>query len=155
MPFNQAAVASLFDQAQSALLKLAVFETVNTHEPLRAPGNGIRAAMWVDSITPQGRASGLAETTGVVTLNGRIYSSAFQQPYDSIDPDMLTATTTLLGAYTGDFDLGGTVMAVDLLGMYGQPMSATAGYITQDGQVFRVMTLVIPVVIDPLWTQEA
>ena len=155
MAFNQAAVNTLFDKVQSHAMTLGIFETVNTHEPKSKPGSGLRYAIWVQSIIPVARASGLASTSGSVTLNGRIYASALQQPADAIDPDMVTATTTLLGAYSGDFNLGGTALAIDLLGMYGPPMSAQAGYLTQNSTILRVMTLVIPVVIDALWTQEA
>ena len=154
MAFNQAAVNDLFDRVQSHAMTLALFETVNTHEPKSKPGNGLRYALWVQEIRPVGQASGLSSTSGVVELNGRIYSSALQQPYDAIDPDMLTACTTLLGAYSGDFDLGGTVLAIDLLGMYGASMSATAGYLTLERSIERVMTIVIPVIIDALWTQN-
>ena len=155
MAFDAAAVKSLFDHAQSALLKLGVFETVNTHEPLSAPGNGVRAAMWVDSITPQGRASGLAATSGVVTLLVRCYANALQPEQDAIDPNMLTATTTVLGAFSGSFTLGGTVRNIDLLGSYGRALGAQAGYQTQDSKLFRIMTITLPVVVDDLWTQEA
>lgn len=155
MSFDQAAVNALFDHAQSALMTLGVFETVNTHEPKSAPGSGIRAAMWVDSIIPVGRASGLSATSGVVTLNIRCYSSFLQQPYDDIDPALLTATTTVLNAYSGSFTLGGTVRDIDLLGMYGRSMGAQAGYITQDGKAYRIFTITLPIVVDDLWQMEA
>lgn len=155
MSFDAAAVATLFDRLESHALTLGVFETVNTHEPKSAPGSGLRAAIWVQSIVGVGRASGLSATSGVVTLNVRIYSNFLQQPVDGIDPAMLTATTTLLNAYTSDFDLGATVRNIDLLGSYGPAMGAQAGYLTQDGRVYRVMTIALPVVIDDLWTQGA
>lgn len=153
--FDQAAVAALFDAVVSRLLTLGVFETVNQHEPKSAPGNGMRAAVWVQSIQPVGRASGLSATSGVVMFNMRFYSNFLQMPLDGIDPDLLTATTTVLGAFTGAFTLGDTVRDIDLLGMYGQGMGAVAGYINQDNRVYRIMTVTLPVVIDDLWTQEA
>jgi len=152
--FNHAAVATLFDKVVSHALTLAVFERVNSHEPKSPPGSGTSCAVWVQSIAPV-TGSGLAATSGVVTLNVRLYSSFIQQPLDEIDPDLLTAATTLLGAYTGDFDFGGTVRNVDLLGMYGTPMSAQAGYLTQDSHVYRVMTITLHVVINDLWNQVA
>lgn len=155
MGFDQAAVNTLFDRVVSHAMELGIFETVNSHEPKSAPGSGLRAAVWVQSIGGIGRASGLSSTSGVVLLNVRIYSSFLQQPVDAIDPNLLTATTTLLGTYTGDFDLGATVRNIDLLGMYGTAMGAQAGYISQDGRVYRIMTISLPVVINDLWTQEA
>lgn len=154
MSFNQAAVNTLFNKVVSHALALGVFERVNSHEPKSPPGGGTSAAVWVQSIAPV-TGSGLNATSGVVTLNVRLYSNFIQQPLDEIDPDLLTAATTLLGAYTGDFDFGGTVRAVDLLGMYGVPMSAQAGYLTHDSRVYRVMTITLPVVINDLWSQVA
>ena len=155
MSFDAAAVATLFDRVESHALTLGIFESVNTHEPKVAPGSGLRCAIWVQDIRGVGMASGLSATSGVVTLNERIYSNFLQQPLDGIDPDMLTAATTLLNAYTGDFDLGATVRNIDLLGQFGTPMSATAGYLTQDNRVYRVMTINLPIVVNDLWTQEA
>lgn len=155
MAFDQAAVNTLFDRIVSHAMTLGIFETVNAHEPKSKPGSGLRCAIWVQSILPVGRASGLSATSGVVTLNARIYNSFLQQPLDGIDPDLLTATTTLLGAYSGDFDLGGDVRNVDLLGMHGAPMGAQAGYLNIDNQVFRIMTITLPVVVNDLWAMEA
>jgi hypothetical protein len=155
MSFNQAAVLSLFDHVVSLTLTLGLFETVNQHEPKSAPGNGLRAAVWVQDIQPIAQASGLNATSGVVTLYLRIYSNFLQQPLDGIDPDLLTATTTVLGAYSGDFTLGGTVRDIDLLGMYGSKMGAVAGYANMDNRVYRIMTVTLPVIINDLWTQEA
>lgn len=153
MSFDQAAVQALFDRAQSVALGLGVFETVNTHEPLSAPGNGIRAAMWVDTIAPAPRGSGLAATSGIVTLLLRCYANALQQEPDAIDPNLLTAVSTVLGAYSGSFTLGGTVRDIDLLGMYGRSLSAQAGYITQDSKIYRIFTITLPVIVNDLWVQ--
>ena len=49
MSFDAAAVATLFDRVQSHAMTLALFESVNTHEPKSAPGSGIRCAIWVQS----------------------------------------------------------------------------------------------------------
>ena len=155
MAFDAAAVNSLFAHVQSAALELGIFETVNTHEPLSAPGNGVHAALWVDSIIPVGRASGLAATSGVVTLMFRVYSSAMQKERDAIDPAILAAVSALLGQYSSTFTFGGTVRNVDLLGMYGRSLSAQAGYLTQDAKILRIFTVTVPVVINDLWQMEA
>jgi hypothetical protein len=151
MSFDQAAVAALFNSVVSKVLTLGVFQTVNQHEPKSAPGNGMRAFVWVDAIQPVGRASGLSSTSGVVTLNVRIYSNFLQMPLDGIDPDILTATSTVMNAFSNDFTLGGTVREIDLLGMYGAAMGAVAGYITQENKVYRIMTVTLPVVLNDLW----
>lgn len=155
MSFDQTAVNALFDAVLSKLLTLGIFQTVNQHEPKSAPGLGTRASMWVDSMRPIPGASGLNATSGVVTFNVRVYSNFLQMPLDGIDPDILTATSTVLNAFSAGFTLGGTVRAIDLLGMYGAAMEARAGYVTQDGKVYRLMDVTLPMIINDLWTQVA
>lgn len=155
MSFNQAAVNSLFDQVVSEVMTLGIFDSVNSHEPKSAPQRGLSASVWMDSVTPIGRASGLAAVSGVVVLNIRCYSSMLQQPLDAIDPNLMTAASSLLNAFSGEFTLGGTVRDIDLLGMYGRSLSAQAGYISIDSKMFRVMTVTVPVVINDMFSEVA
>ena len=153
MSFDQQAVRDVFDRVQSHAMALGVFERVNTHEPKSKLGTGMYAAIWVDSIRPV--PSGQAATDGVVSLRCRIYTSMLQEPQDAIDLDVLTAVTTLMNAYSGDFGLGGVagVRSIDLLGMYGESLSMTAGYLDIDRAMFRIATVVVPMVINDLWSQ--
>ena len=149
--FNQAAVGALTDNLVSIAMRLNVFRSVNTHEPKAAPGTGLRLAIWAQSIEPIGLASGLASTSGYVVFSARAYGNMLAKPEDEIDPRMVTAMTTLMGAYSADFTLGGTVRNIDLLGEYGQKLTAQAGYITIDSHMYRIFTLTIPcIVIDML-----
>lgn len=153
MAFDEAAVDTLVNNIKSHASKLAVFRANSFHEPKSSPGSGLRFAAWVHSIEPLAGASGLAATSGYVVVYGRIYGNMLQKPEDEIDPRITKAATTLLGAYNGDFDFGGTVRAVDLTGMYGQKLHAQAGYLTIAQGMYRVMTITIPVIINDLWTQ--
>lgn len=155
MSFNDAAVRSLYSQVVSHCATLGLFDRVAAHEPKNAPGNGLNASVWVQEIIPVPRASGLAATSGKVTLNIRIQSNMLKEPQDDIDREILTAATTLLAEYSGNFTLGGTVRDVDLLGMYGAPLGAQAGYLNQDNRMYRVMTVTLPIVINDLWSQSA
>ncbi len=133
---------------------LGVFETpVNTHEPRSRPTAGMTCAMWVQTIKPLPAASGLNSTTGYVTLMVRLYSSALQQPYDAIDPALMTALDALFTGYSGAFTLGGKVRNVDLLGEHGTALSGQAGYLTQDGEQFRIFDITLPLVVNDLWPQ--
>jgi hypothetical protein len=141
---------------QSHAMTLGLFEKVNGHEPKNAPGHGLTAAIWAQRIDPVPAASGLAATAGRIELNVRIFTNMMREPQDAIDPEMATATIALMGAYSADFDLGVTdVREVDLLGEYGTPLSAQAGYLTQDGKLYRVMTITLPVIVNDLWSQSA
>jgi hypothetical protein len=153
MTFNQAAVNAVFNALRSIAMETGVFRTVNTHEPKSAPGTGKRLSMWVQTMEPLGLASGLAAASGYLTVQARIYGNMLVKPEDEIDPDMTTAMTVLMGAYCGDFDLGGLIRNIDLFGMYGQKMAAQAGYLTLDSHMYRIMTLTIPCVVNDMWTE--
>lgn len=146
----------ILDAIVSHALTLGLFDRVSGSEPKNAPGNGLSAAFWVDRVEPiRGSAgSGLDSTSVRLTVNARIYVPFVAAPEDGIDPQILTATATLMDAYTGAFTLGGLVRCVDLLGAAGVPLSAQAGYLNQDSKIFRVMVVTIPLLVDNVWDQE-
>lgn len=157
--FNDAAVDEVFNRVNSYLLASGRFDTVNGHEPKNAPGLGITAALWVQNIKPV-RSSGLSASSGVLMLNIRVYTNFTQEPYDQIDPNVLKAVLNIMANFTADFDLGtdgaaANVRNVDLLGMTGTPLSAQAGYVEIDRQMYRVMTVFLPIVINDMFAQVA
>ena len=155
--FNQAAALALQAAVISEAQQLGAFQRVFAHEPKNAPGTGLTLALWLGPIKPV-TTSGMNSVSGVITYNGRIYRSmlgANAKEDDLIDADILTGLADLFGAYAGGFTLGETVRAIDLLGMAGTPFSAAPGYLEQDGKFFRILDLVIPVIINDLWTEAA
>jgi hypothetical protein len=144
---------ALLDPVVSHALALGVFDRVNAHEPESVPGSGLTMACWLDAGTPAPAGSGLAATSMRIALFVRLYKNLLTQPADMIDSLMMDATSALLAAYSGDFDMGGSVRAVDLLGMYGEPLSFRAGYLPQGDANFRVITIVVPLIVDDVWTQ--
>jgi hypothetical protein len=148
-------IASILDGIVSHALRLGYFERVNQHESVNPPGHGLTAAVWVQDIMPVPARSGLASTSTRLAFTVRLYASAVQQPVDAIDPAMVTATDALMRAYTGDFDLGGAVAEIDLLGAHGIPLRAQAGYVQMDGALMRIVDITLPVVLNDLWSQEA
>ena len=141
----------VLNEVVSHAMKLGLFERVNGHEPKSAPGNGLSAAVWVDRVGPAG--SGLAATSALLTLQVRLYSPMLQEPQDAIDPNLTAAADALMNAYSGDFELGGNVRNVDLLGQTGPGLSAQAGYIEQDHKLYRVMTITLPLIVNDVWEQ--
>ncbi|SRR5260370_1264568 len=154
MSFDSAAVLSLRDQVISHALKLGVFDKVANHEPKNAPGNGLFASIYAQEIDPLPDISGLAATSGRVAFHIRIETNMLQEPQDDIDGQILTAATTLMGEYSGNLSLGGTVRNVDLLGAHGEALSARAGYLDIDKKLYRVLVVTLPVIINDLWVQS-
>lgn len=144
------------DATVSHAAATGLFDKVNGHEPKSAPTagpRGLTCAVWADQLRPSLR-SGLDSTTVVLELNVRLFMRMLTEPQDAIDPAMLEAVDTLCGEYVGDFTLGGLVKSVDVRGADGGTMlSARAGYVQQDGAVFRVMTIIVPCVVNDFWPE--
>lgn len=139
---------------ESHALASGRFAAVNGHEPRSAPTGGLTAAVWAQGIEPVPAGSGLSQTSIRLTLAVRIYTSMTAQPADGIDPAVIAAVDALMGAYSGDFTLGAHVRNVDLLGQAGVPLRADAGYLQQDSQALRVMTITLPLICSDVWEQH-
>lgn len=145
-------ISSILTAVASHALSSGQFDRVNKHEPKVAPGKGVTCAVWVDRVEPV-KSSGLNSTTARIALMIRTYQSMLSEPRDMIDPAMVAAVDALMGAYSGDFELGGLIRSVDLLGAYGTPLSAQAGYMEQDKRLYRVMTITLPLIVNDVWNQ--
>ena len=148
-------IAAILDAIVSHALASGHFERVNGHEPKSAPGNGLTAAVWAQEVGPVPAGSGLQMTSGLLVFNVRLYTPMISEPQDAIDPALLAAVDALMGAYSGDFELGGNARCVDLLGQAGTPLSARAGYLEQNKTIYRVFTITLPVIVNDAWEQAA
>jgi hypothetical protein len=148
-------IQEIINRITSHAGSLGVFDRVNSHEPKAAPGKGLTFACWVDDLRPAPGASGLDSTTVAVTLTARIYNSIITEYQDDIDPDIVRAADLLFTAFSADFDFGGNVRNVDLLGAFGGGLSARAGHITITNFSYRVIDITIPLIVNDVWTQEA
>jgi len=148
-------IVTILDAVQSHALASGWFTSVNGEEPKSPPDtSGLTAAVWVQDIGPARGGSGLVSTSVRLALTVRLYAGLWTEPGDAIDPNLTAALDVLLRSYSGDFTLGGTVREVDLLGQFGDPLSAKAGYMVQSGTEYRVMDIVLPLIVDDLWDQE-
>lgn len=133
---------------------LGLFGQVLAHEPVSAPGSGLTFAVWLGDIGPTQR-SGLNSTSARVTFNGRVYLPADTEPMDDVDIVIGGAAASVIGAYSSDFTLGGSVRNVDLLGEGEAALRARLGYLQLGSTTYRVATLSIPTIVNSVWTQEA
>lgn len=129
------------------------FETVNTHEPKAKPGSGVTCSIWVDEIAPLAAASGLDAVSGLITLTMRPQMPFLQQPADQIDPLIMRAVAALMALFAGGFTMGDLVRNVDLLGQHSQGLRAKAGYVNQDGTIYRIMDVSVPMVVNDLFPE--
>lgn len=148
--------AEILDAIVSHAMATGLFDRVNLHEPKskNAAGNGLTCAVWIQRMAPI-KASGLASSSVLVTLTIRIYTNMLAEPQDAIDPRVMEAVDTLVAAYHQDLELGGEARSIDVLGAYGPGLGATAGYLSQDGRLYRVMDIDLPIAINDAWPQAA
>jgi hypothetical protein len=154
MAFDAAAIKSLFSEVTSHASALNLFADVNGHAPENPPGHGASYAVWLSSITPVPAASGLAATSGRVEFTGHIYTKLRAKPLNQVDPNVLLLACDLIGAYSGDFTLGGTVRDVDLLGAHGTALQMQAVYADFQGTPLRVAEITLPIIINDVWGQS-
>ena len=155
MAFDAAAVKSLYSEVTSHASTLGIFPAgVTGHAPESPPGAGAAYAVWLSAITPLPKLSGLAATSGRIEFTGHIYEKARARPLDQVDPAILLLATDLIAAYSADLTLGGTVMAVDLLGAYGTPLQSEVVFADFQGVQLRVAEVTLPIILDDLWSQS-
>jgi hypothetical protein len=146
--------SAVLNALESHVLATGLFRQVNTHEPKQAPpDDGLTAAIWSQRVNPMPPGSGLAATSAFVVYTIRIYQNMLLEPQDAIDPTIQTAVDTILTALSGDFELGGNVRNIDLLGQTGEQLAAAAGYVNIDQRLFRVMDITVPVIVNDAWAQ--
>ncbi|MFI6530513.1 hypothetical protein [Streptomyces uncialis] len=141
--------------AMSHAQGLGLFEQVLGHEPVSAPGSGLIYALWLARIGPVATGSGLSLASGRIELTGRVFMPADTEPQDDVDTAVAGAVDALMTAYAGDFEFGGAVRNVDILGAHGTPLSAQFGYARFDSTTYRVATLAVPLIVNDLWEEVA
>ena len=147
--FSAAQATALFKAIQSYASELGIFTNVDLHEPWNAPGSRLFCSINLGAVRPV-MSSGLASVSSQVTLVIRIWSSALQKPLDGIDPEILAAASSLMGAFAGGFTLSGTVRDIDVMAMSAQP-----AYVDFGGKPFRVVEIALPIVINDTWAEAA
>jgi len=142
------------DYVTSLAASLGLFDSVTGHEPKAAPApTGVSCSVWVSSLRPA--SSGVASVSVRLEIQARCYTSMLTDPQDAIDPKVTDAAGLLMNALIGNFTVAGQARAVDVFGMDGEGLRATAGYLNQDGKLFRVMDVMIPIIVNDLWNEVA
>lgn len=133
---------------------LGIFEHIEGHALINPPPSGIAVAFEFGTLRPGAQYSGLRATSVVLTWTASVYKTLLSQPADDIELDIAGAAGALLSVYSGDFDLGGAIRNVDLLGSTGQGLSADGGYIKlPDGGTFRTTVITIPMIVNDVFEQ--
>lgn len=140
---------NLIDHAK----RLGLFDKVAGHEMKNGPGLGVHCEIFTDTIDPA--RSGLASTSIRLGIKVRVRTDMLGDPQDGIDPRIVRAAGQFMESVTNDFEVEGAARFVDLLGAHGVPLSARSGYVPQDGKQYRAMDVIVPIIINDVWDQEA
>lgn len=146
-------ITDLIDAVASHAGTTGYFGQVNKHEPKSSPKGQLTAAVWVQDMVPV-QSSGLASTSARITFNVRIYTPMLTEPQDMIDTTVMNAVDALLADYIGNFTLAGIIRYVDVRGIDGNPLRVESGYQSQDGKIYRVVTIFLPVTVNDLYIES-
>jgi hypothetical protein len=152
---SEAWVDALFNAVVSDAKACGWFDRVNAAEPMSAPGHGLSAAVWIQAgPNPVGTESGLDKASGLVIFNVRIYTPLTAAVRDEIDPKVTKAVSALFRRWHDNYDFGLNPMVrnVDIFGQAGVRLDSRAGYVEVSGQMCRVMTITLPVIVNDIWT---
>lgn len=151
----------------SVAMSLGVFERVNRFEPTSSPGTGLTCAIWVEGFKPVRERSGLASVSMLLMLTVRIQAPDPYRPQEGQDPRMLQALSSLFAALCADFDISvpdgsAEVSEIDLLGMVSEGLTSDAGYVrmagggqsSDSGELYRIIDLQVPLILDDVYPQS-
>ena len=131
---------------------------VQIGEPVNAPEatDKVFAAIFMNSATVVELTLGTTIELHTVTL--RIMKRAPIGAGDdsgAVVEELALVVSQVSSNLIGEFDLGGTIRAIDVGGQYGEGISATWGYATIAQTVFRVVDISLPLIVDDSGTQAA
>jgi hypothetical protein len=145
--------ASFQDALISHAKRTGLFDKVAGHEMKNGPGLGVHCEIFTDTIDPA--KSGLAATSVRLGIKVRVRCDMLADPQDGIDPRIVRAAGEFMASVTADFEVEGQARYVDVLGAHGIPLSARSGYVPQDGKQYRAMDIIVPIIINDVFPQEA
>ncbi len=149
----EAQIAEIANQLYSKISTLGYFANVDMHEPKSAPTGDLTVGVFVQQMVPVPAASSLVSTAFRIEYIARIFKPFKAAPEGLIDINIGMAAAAIIGAFSGDFDLTGTVRNVELLGATGAALGGRAGYQTIDGTSYRTMDITVPVIVSDAFTQ--
>ncbi len=158
MPDAMGSMPKILAMVRSIPKKLGTFDTVEGHEPLNAPGNGLHCFSWAGPVRCVGGESGLGSAAIMASFFVRIQTLAAGPKakgvnLNDIDRKLLHGTGVLFDAYIKHFrltDHAGVplVRRIDIFGAYGAGLRMDPGYLNSDGNIFRVGVITLPLVLN-------
>ena len=155
MAFN---IKNSLDAIASHISRTGYVNDVRIGEPTSPPDavDKMHAAIYMTSASVAELTLSTTIELHVVTV--RLYRrAAFGQGDDAgqVESEMALALSQISSNLIGEFDLGGTLRAIDSGGQYGTGYSATWGYVQLSSTVYRIIDITIPLIVDDSATTTA
>ena len=129
---------------------LGLFSTVQIGEPKQAVGQGLHAAIYMQSVSIiMIYVGGETRDSHIVQL--RVYKDMLAEntdPQNNLESELASVVSKLMENLLGDTDLESSIMSIDAGGMDGGSMTATYGYLTLGGVMYRVVDINIPLIVN-------
>ena len=129
---------------------LGLFSTVQIGEPKQAVGQGLHAAIYMQSVSIiMIYVGGETRESHIVQL--RVYKDMLAEntdPQNNLESELASVVSKLMENLLGDTDLESSIMSIDAGGMDGGSMTATYGYLTLGGVMYRVVNINIPLIVN-------
>ena len=129
---------------------LGLFSTVQIGEPKQAVGQGLHAAIYMQSVSIiMIYVGGETRESHIVQL--RVYKDMLAEntdPQNNLESELASVVSKLMENLLGDTDLESSIMSIDAGGMDGGSMTATDGYLTLGGVMYRVVDINIPLIVN-------
>lgn len=128
---------------------LGRYAAVLDYEPKSRPAaRGDTLALWAGPVEPV--TSGLSATSARLEFTARLY----RLMKDGVsDQGLLESVSDFVLSLSQDFDLGGQLRCIDLLGAYGAPLAYDTGYVVLDSTLFRIADIRVPLIANDVWMQ--
>jgi hypothetical protein len=90
----------------------------------------------------------LTATIEIHTIEVLVYWNELAEPEEAGESQLAAIVQGILSDLCGDYDLGGTIRAVDVAGSHGRAVNVTFGYSEIGGTWFRVARIELPLIVD-------
>ena len=152
--FGGLPTAAIIAAVESVLQETGLFDQVNGHEPISAPGGELTAAVWPQEVDPAAEDSGLDGTAAVFLLYVRLYYPARSEPLDMVEVTLSNGVDAVMNALIGGFTLGGLTRNIDIFGKSGNTkLRAQYGFVPMDAAWYRCATITVPCVVNDPWEE--
>ena len=148
-------IINIQNQVLTHCQQIGVFDNVLTEEPDSLQAGTTTASIVLDSIKPDPKTSGLAQTNAIIVFKIGIWQNSTVHPHFGVPQETMLAAETLIESLHTSLTLNNDVMTVDLFGWSSTGLDVQTGYAPFDEGIYRIVEITVPIIVNDVWTQES